>query len=286
MKVLVAGGTGYLGAAVSAALRERGHVVTATSRSKVGFPRFDLSDPLGMQAFVDDGGFDAILNVAATGVTSGSSSVEEMRAINVEGAAALARAAASASARPYYVHVASSTELRAAETPESTYSASKGAGTAATREVLESEGMGFSITTVHNAYGPTQPSGRFVTDVVRALQRREKIRIDHPGRIRDFCYVDDVAAHIASVIEERDDGTPVREREIGSGQGTSLRGLAELVCEILGVPASLVEGNEEPGRDRHPLRVADAGGPGFMRCPTALTEGLARVAAFATADHA
>jgi nucleoside-diphosphate-sugar epimerase len=279
MKVLVAGGAGYLGSAVGAVLVDRGHVVIATSRSKSGFPRLDLADRRGVQAFIEAGEFDAIVNLAATGVTPGSASAEEMTAVNVNGAINLARAASSMPRRPWYVHVASSTEPRAGETPESGYSASKAAGTQSTTEFLTAKEMAFSIATIHNAYGPTQPAGRFVADVVRRLSRGEVVRIDHPDRVRDFCFVDDVVDHLASVAEEPRELNQASSCEIGAGLGTSLRTLAELACEVLNASPRLVECSEEPGLDHHSFRVAESAAPGFLRCSTPLRDGLRQVAA-------
>jgi nucleoside-diphosphate-sugar epimerase len=276
MKVLVAGGSGYLGSAVCEALLQLGHDVVGTSRAAPGFLHLDIGDSRATESLLEEGAFDAILNLAATGVTPGSSGADEMIAINAHGAAALAKAASAVSTPPWYVHIASSTEPLLGETPESAYSASKAAGTTMTRDALEAAGMAYSIVTIHNAYGSTQPTGRFVVDVMRSLLRRETVRIEHPSRVRDFCYIDDVVTHVTTVVERGSTGGH-STREIGTGQGTSLRALAELACEILGVPSGLVIAKEESGEDPHAYRVADSFAAGFLGCTTPLSVGLTRL---------
>ncbi|HEX6838057.1 MAG TPA: short chain dehydrogenase [Polyangia bacterium] len=65
MKILVIGATGTIGAAVAAALRERGHTVVAASRQ--GGVRVDIDDPASVRAlFEREGDVDAVVCCAGS----------------------------------------------------------------------------------------------------------------------------------------------------------------------------------------------------------------------------
>ena len=72
VKVLLAGGTGFLGTALVRALRQRGHGVTVLSRTPKGpgeaLWSADASDP-SLQARVD--GADAVINLAGSSIAAG-----------------------------------------------------------------------------------------------------------------------------------------------------------------------------------------------------------------------
>ena len=227
---------------------------------------------------LEAGAYDAVVNLAAAGVTAGSATASEMHAVNVDGAVNLARLASEVRTPPWYIHVASSTEPLDGATAESEYSRLKGEGTDAVMRFLNSSGMAYSVAVVHNTYGPRQPQGRFVGDVVRSVARGERVHILHPGRIRDFCYVDDVASRLATVVLGRraDHDRPIRE--IGTGHGATLLDVALLVCRTLGKPEGLVTVSASPDEGEAP-RVADRGAPGFLECPTSLEQGISRLAA-------
>jgi len=274
MRILIAGASGYIGAALSAALSARSHDVTGTSRSREGFTKLDVTDLAACVSLMESGGFDAVVNLAAVGVTAGTASAREMAVVNSRGASTLAQAAAAVHDAPWFMHVASSTEAKGNGVPESQYSATKSEGTAGALKVLEAAGVPHSHVVIHNTYGATQPSGRFLADAVATLRSGSPLFIRFPGRVRDFCYLDDVVTGLVGIVERG--GSTSTSHEVGTGVGTTLIDAARMICRELGVPVSMVGHDEHDSVDLHAVQVADPDRPDFVRCPSSLETGIAQ----------
>lgn len=110
----------------------------------------------------------------------------------------------------------------------------------ALEQVLSERAPGEHVTLrVSNAYGPGQraASGQgVVAHWLRAAFRGEDITVfGAPTTARDYVYVDDVAEALVAVHTRDHPLPPVLN--IGSGQGTTLKELAETVLEVVGNPA-------------------------------------------------
>ncbi len=100
MRVLVTGAGGMLGQDVVGAARERGHEVTALTRSDL-----DITDGAAVARTVRDAGPDAVVNCAAwTDVDGAEADEEEATKVNGEGAGNVARATADSAV---LIHVSS-----------------------------------------------------------------------------------------------------------------------------------------------------------------------------------
>lgn len=274
MKILVIAASGFLGGRVFTELVSRGHAVSGTSLSGKAFARFDVTDRESCRRSLARGHFDSVVNLAGRGVTAGSASEDEMHRVNYEGATAFGEAMAESKEPPWLVHAASSTEPKDSHAPESAYSASKAAGTQALVNILDSARISFSLARIHNTYGPLQPDGRFVMGVIRNLLAHEEVHVRHPMRVRDFCYVDDVVHHLADLAETTHCSSVVSE--IGTGRGTSLSDLVEIVRCRVGASVNLMVATVNRGADPTEYQVADSESPDFLRCRTSLEDGIDR----------
>jgi nucleoside-diphosphate-sugar epimerase len=273
VNVLVVGASGFIGSALAQSLRQRGHAVTATSSGRGPFVVLDISDLAMCKAALVEGGFDAVVNLAGRGVTAGSASSGEMLRVNSSGAETLATALTQLQVPPpFLVHVASSTEPRIGDSGESAYSESKSRGSAAIRQILGGADLPFSIARVHNTYGAKQPEGRFIMSVMTRLQRHQPVTIVHPKRVRDFCYIDDVALRITDLLEHRMEHR--EEVDIGTGVGTTLWEAAKIVAAAAGAPDALISPADPPVPDSHPYEVADSESSTFLQCTTSLSSGM------------
>ena len=104
-------------------------------------------------------------------------------------------------------------------------------------------------------YGPRQSIFNPYTGVIsifatRLLNGQPPVLYEDGEQTRDFCYVGDVArANLLAVTSNKLDGLPVN---VGSGQGTTIRDVAERVAEALDVPiAPVLRGEFRPGEMRH-----------------------------------
>jgi nucleoside-diphosphate-sugar epimerase len=277
MKILVVGASGFLGGFTVNELQRRGHEVIPAARSAAGFLQLDITDESACRAVLESGRYDCVLNLAGRGVTAGTSNDLDMNDTNVRGAVFLARAAARLAEPPWYLHASSSTEPLPGATPESIYSTTKAQGTALTSNTLEQAGVPHAIVRIHNTYGPGQPAGRFVVDLVSRLTAGDPVVLNFPDRVRDFCFVTDIAEQLAA-LAERPRGYAAAV-EIGTGIGTSLWDAATVIRERLGAAAALVSRSRDALPDPQPFQVADSEAASFLACATPFADGVRVVVA-------
>ena len=98
---------------------------------------------------------------------------------------------------------------------------------------------------LQNVYGPGQSLTNPYTGIVSFFAQRAKagevIPVYEDGQIiRDFVFIDDVASAIMQGILHS--GANRHAYDIGSGEGTSIMRLAELIADVYGAPAPKVNG--------------------------------------------
>lgn len=98
------------------------------------------------------------------------------------------------------------------------------------------------ILRLYNVYGPGDVKG-VIPKFAQALRRRETITVHGDGnQVRDFVHVSDVVAAIRKVLSRKDPWNTTLH--IGTGKGTSVRELLDLMRDMVGtrpdtVPAPL-----------------------------------------------
>lgn len=99
-------------------------------------------------------------------------------------------------------------------------------------------------------YGPSEPAGRFLPDIIDHLLKQQPIACGHGYQVRDFIYVKDVAQILINLLKEEIPGII----NIGSGHPISLRDLAEIVTKELGF-ADLIQFGARPSLSQDPERL-------------------------------
>ena len=273
------GASGFIGGYVMQELLDRGHEVTGTARSgreRPGFVALDITDSESCREALRIEDFEAVINLAGVGVSAGSASTDQMDRVNRLGSSVLAKAALSAPSGPWFVNAASSTEVPKGVRPESEYGASKARGADAVAAEFAEADTAYASAVIHNTYGPDQPAGRFVMSVFEKLGSGQPMAIHFPQRVRDFCFVQDVAERLADIAENP--AAERVEREIGTGVGTTLWDAAEMIRSRIGADESLLRTEEPQMEDAHRSRVADPEAAGFALCATSLADGIEIVA--------
>lgn len=272
-KTLVIGGSGILGAAILGELRAGGHQCAGASSSpaSTGMLHLDLRDPAQVAAFFDAHAFEVVVNAAATGVTRGSATPEDMTLVNDRGAGTVAEVLAGLPRPPRLVHLASATEPREGGPAESPYARSKADGCARVREVARTFASPVIIARVHNVYAGQRVPGRFISDAIDAALQERELVLEFPDRVRDFCLLEDVARCLAGLAVGE---SPAGAVEIGTANGTSIRDAAREVYRAVGSSPDLVQSAVTARVDPHPVEVADPQEPGFLKCTTLLPDGL------------
>jgi NDP-hexose 4-ketoreductase len=268
MRCLLLGATGYLGSHVHTRLAADPGVTVLPAGRSGDVLRVDLAatSPGELWSLLRETAPDVVVNCA--GVTGGGAVA--MAAGNVVAVANLL-AAMDRHGRPIrLVHLGSAAEYGVVpdgrpvpETfpaePVSAYGMSKLAGT---ELVLAARRHGRSATVlrVFNPIGPGTPAtllpGRLVATLRRAAETGERARLGRLDGYRDFVDARDVATAVhAAITTDQAPGV----LNVGSGQATALRELAEMAARAAGVQAPLEDAAGSPRSAAVTWQQADIG---------------------------
>jgi dTDP-glucose 4,6-dehydratase len=273
-RLLVTGGAGFIGSAfVRQRLREDPDVqITVLDKltyagseenleavrrdSRLRFVKGDIADAATVDALAKD--VDAIVNFAAEShVDRSLLDAGAFVQTDVFGTYVLLEAARrfghqrflQVSTDEVYGHVR---DGRSREddplTPRSPYSATKAGAEMLVHAYHVSFGLPTLVTRGSNTYGPYQfPEKIIPLFITNAIQNLPLPIYGDGSAVRDYLYVDDHAAAIATVLGE---GEPGSAYNIGVGSEISGVQVADLVLELCGRPASLKHlVQDRPGHD-------------------------------------
>lgn len=264
MKILVTGGTGFIGTAFLKTARAAGHEIAALTRQ----PRPDepglrwlpgtLAEP--PWPLVERFAPDACLHsawIAEPGVYLDSPLNDDYVRWSL---AFLRRLAALGT--PYALglgtcieYAVEGTPMREDATPLAPsypYSRAKDALRRAVETELVGDRFRFGWGRVFYPYGPGEHPARLCTALARKVLAGEPILLKTPGSTKDYIFIDDLAAAILAVLEHGLSGAV----NLGTGQGTPVRDLARTLARLLG-REELVTESDDPVRDSLYHVVAD-----------------------------
>ena len=268
-RVLVTGGTGFIGRRALPLLAERGYEVHAVvpteaeaARAEPARPHLaDLHEPGAAAELVREIEPTHLLHMAWY-VEPGQvwSSLENVRW--VEASLALLRAFGEAGGKralfagtcSEYGHPADGvcredTPL----VPTNLYGEAKAAlGRLALATAAELE-VSAAWARIFFAYGPFEHPRRLVSSVARHLLRGELAPTSHGRQVRDYLYTADISAALVQLVDDELEG-PVN---VGSGERISLREIVGRVADIIGRPELVEFGAIESGPNEPPVLVAD-----------------------------
>lgn len=238
MRVLVTGGTGYLGSAIVRALHVAGHEAVVFSRhaTTAGLPGRavdgDVRDTRAITAALD--GVDAVCHAAAL-VALWRRDPSEFDAVNIGGLqSVLAAARARQIAR--VVYTSSFLALPPADSPHVMTANHYQRTKVAARDVARrASGDGLDVVTLYPGviYGPGPATeGDLVGRLMRDHLHGRLPAVIGPERIWSFAFIDDVArAHVAALTHSR----PAREYTLG-GVNAPQRAIYEFLWTERGRP--------------------------------------------------
>lgn len=265
VSVLVAGGGGFVGSALVATLAGGGHEVSvmttssATAHHPVRVVRLDRWHPEGVAAAESAPRYDWIFNLAAYGVDPSQNDPEASRLANAELPLAFVDLAKRAGARAL-VHVGSAFEyaepagrrrLRESDPLERTkhYGASKAAGSLAVIEASRKSQLNAVVARLFGVYGAGERSWRLLPSLYASLTKGQAVPLSEGSQVRDFLYVEDAAAGLASLATAISDGSQMPcIINLCSGVEVTVRQFAETVADVLGAPRELLRFGAIPMR--------------------------------------
>ncbi len=255
-RILVTGGTGFIGRYVVERLRSEGvaPIVTNSAESNDNSHVLDLTDEGSVRSLIGSVNPDIVLHLA--GVTGASTSAERCNQVNYFGTVNLLEALATSNVSRV-VLIGSAAEYGAQSTPfredmalepVSPYAISKAKANEYALEQHAKGGLPVTILRVFTAYGHGQPSRMFLSQVISHALSGTTFEMSNGLQRRDFVHVTDVADAIlpAGTVE----AAVGRVINIANGRSIALRDLALKVWNICAAdPERLRIGSIEKSSD-------------------------------------
>jgi nucleoside-diphosphate-sugar epimerase len=278
-RVLILGGTGFIGTSLTRELRRNGYIVQVQGRSAVADLRVDATDASAVVSMLRRERADVIIDLLAAGVTPGTPVNESGVALNLGFPSLLLEELSTWVEFPHLIHTGSSlTNAQGVRDEASEYGRTKGLASDLFRQAGQ-DGIGpLTLLVLHNVYGPNQPYGRLVADCIRTLSAGQPLSLRYPDRIRDFTFVEDLGEVVTRVMETPTDG--FREVDVGTGIGTTVRDIAREIAASLKVSSSLVSAGSPSVDDPQPSVIAEVEPRRLGYCHTGTAEGIIRTIRF------
>ena len=296
-RTVVTGGRGFLGRAVVGMLKEAGALVSVPSSAD-----HDLRDPAAARAAVE--GAEVVIHLAARvggigfnlrnpgplvydNLMMGANVFEQGRLAEVGKLVA----ACSVCAYPKFVEVPFSEDALWSGYPEESnapYGLAKRMLIVLSDAYRRDYGFSSVVPVIANLYGPYDNFDLENSHVIAAMVRKfvEAAERGEPQDVlwgtgkptREFLYVDDAARALLLMAERYDSSEPVN---IGTGQETSIRELAETIAAATGFEGEIVWDSSRPdGQPRRALDVSRAERGFGFRAEVPLDEGIRRTVAY------
>jgi nucleoside-diphosphate-sugar epimerase len=255
---LVTGASGFIGTYLVTRLLSEGRDVTALVRSSSVLPaewrdrvRMIVCDDLseGSLRRLVSMPVDVVFHLAAYGVRPDCRDIDEIRRINVELPALLARLCAQW--RAHMVMAGTFSEYRNPSSRDTVteeaplekhklYGSSKAAGGLMASAIAHGSGVGFRLLRLFQVYGAGEAPHRLLPALVTGLRRRERIAISAGTQVLDFVYIDDIVEAMLRADAHCRERGAVATWNVATGRGHSVREFAETVARAMDADLSLL----------------------------------------------
>jgi len=247
-RLLVIGGTGFVGSHLLAATKDDWQVTSISLNppspqrfvSSVRYRQLDLTDFDAVKAaLVED--YDYVVNLGGyidhTLFKDGGHILIDAHFRVLQNLIAML----SRKSLKRFVQIGSSDEYGSLPAPQceglreqpiSPYSLAKVASTHFLQMLHSTEGFPGVVLRLFLTYGPHQDQRRFLPQVIQACLRGDEFAASEGNQLRDFCYVDDVVHAILLALQAKDVEGHVFN--IASGDPVSIRSVIESVKKIVG----------------------------------------------------
>jgi nucleoside-diphosphate-sugar epimerase len=259
VRILITGGSGYLGTRLADFLRKQKHEVSTLSNDKKAKLNVDISNFAELKKAVK--GFDMVFHLAALIDTKQSFErpmeyfyVNSVGTLNVLEAARVndvKRILLTSSVKVYGKPAYLPYDEKHPTVPISPYGYSKLAAEEFCRSYGSAYSLSITIARLANIYGPNQSSNLFIPTVLSQLDK-DKIMLRNLSSKRDYIYVDDVISALNTCLEKGVNDV----FNFGSGKSYSVKEILDIISKLVGKKLN-VEVNESSKTVEADEEVAD-----------------------------
>lgn len=276
-KILITGGTGFVGANFVYRFLELGHEVHLLIRDGSNFKRIepiknrlhlhivDLADERALYKFTGELRPEVILHFATYGAYLGRQTDTKTTVLtNTLGTINLLNACAEVGFE-CFVNTGSSSEYGEKDhpiseqdllAPSNLYGVSKAAGTLYCQSLARKIELPVVTMRLFSPYGYFEEEGRLMPNIVKAGLRNEKFNAPSPSLVRDFVFIEDVIDAYLKAIDNADN---IRGRifNIAYGKQHSIAEVVDAVEKKLGTKLQVVYGEVSARQHEPKMWVAD-----------------------------
>jgi UDP-glucose 4-epimerase len=261
-RVLLTGGTGFVGACLTRRLLANGHEVHLLVRgqyqpwrlagieNKVHLHKSEITDQESMRQLADSVKPQWVFHLAAHGAYSWQTDPVQIAQTNFMGTICLLEACLEAGCESF-VHAGSSSEYGWKDhapienewvDPNSAYAVTKAAATMYCRHMALTHNARVTTLRLYSVYGPYEEPNRFIPKLITHGMRGELPPLVNPDVARDFVYVEDVNdAFLAAAASQTI--PPGAVYNIGTGKQTTIGAAVEAARALMGVATEPIWGN-------------------------------------------
>jgi len=258
MAILITGGLGVIGTRLTQHLRERGFEVKVTDiaiRTEPDYQRADVTRYEELSEVFRRWHIDHVFHLAGeVGRENGEQFPRRCVDINVSGTLNLVQLSIEHNARLYFAStseiygdhgsetVHEELETGAVLEPTNCYGWSKLQAEQYLRHFSRTQGLRAASMRFFMCYGPGERPDPFrsaMTNFIDAI-RHERPVVVHRGTARSWCYIDDIVEGCRMLMEGWD-GAEYEAYNIGRHDPKPTTAVAELICDLLDKPRSLIE---------------------------------------------
>ena len=266
-RVIITGGTGFIGANLARRLLKEGHDLHLLVRpgykpwrieeikNDINLHLVDLLDPQALNGAVKKIRPDWIFHLAVYGAYPAQSDARLMAETNIIGTINMVEAClktgfeafintGTSSEYGFKDHAPSETEFLE---PNSSYAVTKASATLFCRNAAQRERAHLQTLRLYSVYGPYEESTRLMPTFIRYGLKGEFPPLANPDVAHDFIYVEDaVDAYLLAAAKPSQE--PGAVYNVGTGIQTSLRTVVDAARQAMGI-AALPKWGSMPNRN-------------------------------------
>ncbi len=249
-RLLVIGGTGFIGSHVVNEAIKQNFIVTILSKNEVNFFQrvkgvtyltADVTNKSNLLVQLSNKIFNYVINLGGyidhSSFSNGGKEIYDSHFIGLKNLiecldiAHLNSFVQIGSSDEYGNNIAPQNESQT-EDPITPYSNAKVSSTHFLQSLYQTENFPAVILRPFLVYGPGQKNNRFIPQLINGCLSNSSFPVSSGNQIRDFCYVSDIANAILIAVKNMNSFGEVIN--VASGKGISIKEIIEIVQNIIG----------------------------------------------------